>query len=395
MIGRVLLIAERDWLANVRAGGFWVALLAVQLLVILGAVGGSILLRPPPVRVAAVATAEPVLRAAAMDAIEAARLAGAPVRLALRGERAADLTIRLQRRGEGAVLGIDGDRGMARRLTPFVEAAVAEAGKREALIRRGLTPEAARDALAAGGRVQRDRTEADRPAISKARLAGFGAAALLWLYLILGLGLLLQAAAQERANRSLEMLLAAARPSEVVLGKLAGVAATLTTHGAASALTGAVVLWALSRLGAPALIAWPDGLPGAALLASGAVTLSAFLMYGTVLVGLGVLARDFPTAENLARPVFVVLVLIIMALGAEVLIPGKPPAWLLFVPPMTPFQALFETAEGVEPLRVIAAVVLQLAVGFCALLAAAPLFRAALGGNGLSYSPRIHPAAQK
>ena len=71
----------------------------------------------------------------------------------------------------------------------------------------------------------REATRAPRAPTDGKALFRFSLVVVLWLALTGSLGMLLQAVVRERTNRALEILLAAARPWEIVFGKLIGVGA--------------------------------------------------------------------------------------------------------------------------------------------------------------------------
>ncbi|HYF22058.1 MAG TPA: ABC transporter permease [Caulobacteraceae bacterium] len=381
MIGRVLTIAERDWRAQMRAPGFWVALLAVQILAALGALGAVAVLKPPPPFVVTIHADDPLLARAAR---EAAAAAGARV------STDAPVVVAVNRDERGAIRArIEGSAGAAARLRPPLDAALRRAAQAEALADLDVPLGDAERVLAAGGAVV-VATPAREPAFSPDQALGAGLAVLLWTYLVLGLGLLLHAAAQERANRSLEMLLAAARPHEVVLGKLLGVAATLAAHAAVSLFAGAVLTTAVFLLAGVELPRAAVGFDPGLAAVTAAVFAAAFAMYGAVLVGLGVLARDFPSAENLARPLFVGLVVVAVGIGVQAVAPSALPAWLVWAPPFTPFQLLARAPGGLDPAVLIGGLALQLAVAGAALATARPLFARALTGEW----PKLHSKAQ-
>ena len=140
-----------------------------------------------------------------------------------------------------------------------------------------------------------------------AMLSRLVAMMMLWLTLTGSLGMLLQAVVRERANRALESLLAAAQGWEIVTGKMLGV--------------GAVSLLVLaSWLGSAAAFSlfchrrreWcPPYLASLAqpltLLRDGLIYICAFAFYGAITVALGAMARDSAAAQNLVRPMFVLL----------------------------------------------------------------------------------------
>jgi ABC-2 type transport system permease protein len=182
---------------------------------------------------------------------------------------------------------------------------------------------------------------------------------LLWLVLVGSLGMLLQAVVRERANRALESLLSAARASEVLLGKLLGVGA-LSVLVVAVWLAGGAAL-ALSP-GAPS-----TGAAGAllsqlgdirALGVSAALFILTFGMYGAALIALGALARDMPAAQNLSRPVFMLLLLIFFVAVGQVTGLGESSlGWLVFLPPFTPFVLMLAKPGAIDLWRSVVGVV--------------------------------------
>lgn len=177
------------------------------------------------------------------------------------------------------------------------------------------------------------------PAVNAGAISRFALVMMLWMTLTGSLGMLLQAVVRERSNRALESLLAAARPSDLVLGKVAGVGgvsllvvtawlgSSLALSGVAPASRG-IVTAVLHGLAQPA-----------DLLRAGGIYILAFAFYGFVTVAIGARARDNADAQNLARPMFAVLLAVFFAAlfstgGARGL------DWLLYVPPFTPFMLL-------------------------------------------------------
>lgn len=180
--------------------------------------------------------------------------------------------------------------------------------------------------------------------VDAARLSRLSTMTMLWLTLTGSLGMLLQAIVRERANRALESLLAAARGWEIVTGKLAGV-------GAVSLLI--LTVW----LGSAALFSLflppKTGLVGAVLgqfanpltlLHDAMIYLCAFAFYGAATLVLGALARDAASAQNVARPLFLVLLAaFFFALAA----PAEGISWLTYLPPLTPFLLLVSSPGSV------------------------------------------------
>lgn len=204
------------------------------------------------------------------------------------------------------------------------------------------------EVLRGEGKVVRQAAIKPAPAADLKGASRFLMVMLLWVTLVGSLGMLLQSVVRERANRALEVLLAAARPVDIVLGKVAGV-------GAVSVLV--ISTW----LAAPALLAtlgpMPEGLAAGLLqvfgdpimlVRAGVIYLLAFAFYGFMTVMLGALARDNADAQNLARPMFAVL-LVVFFTAMSAVAGGSAPEWLNFLPPFTPFMLLVRPASpGVE-----------------------------------------------
>jgi ABC-type Na+ efflux pump permease subunit len=149
-----------------------------------------------------------------------------------------------------------------------------------------------------------------------------------------------------RAKREIAPVFTAARPWDIVLGKVAGV-------GGVSLLV--VTAWLGSSMALSGLSPGSRGMVAAVLhglaqpadlLRAGAIYLLAFAFYGFVTVAIGARARDNADAQNLARPMFAVLLAVFFAAlfstgGARGL------DWLLYAPPFTPFMLLL-TPHGLQ-----------------------------------------------
>jgi ABC-2 type transport system permease protein len=352
---RLRLIAQREFAAYASTLSFWLALVAGPLLMALAAlVVAAAEQRPapqPPARVIEVRAEDPALAAAARQALsEAAKAQGwRLIQPELRG--AADSTLTIRAEGpqilvtpQGAALPPDALGRMS--------AALAQAGRGEALRAAGA-PEAA--VVAA----QAVRVEIVRPPappqvpIDPTGPGRFALMMVLWMNLTGGLGMLLQAIVRERSNRALESLLAAARPHEIIFGKLIGVLAvsvvTVAAWGGAAA--GLAALWGdagqgvAGRMMGMALTMFRDP---AALAEAAVVYLLTFVLYGSALLGLGAAAKDLPSAQNMMRPVFGLL-LIVFFLGMAR--SGGVASFdaLVWAPPITPFLLLTTPPDVLAP----------------------------------------------
>jgi ABC-2 type transport system permease protein len=181
-----------------------------------------------------------------------------------------------------------------------------------------------------------------------AALARFLLMLMLWLTLTGSLGMLLQAVVRERATRALESLLASAQAWQIMAGKLIGV-------GGISFVV--LAAWLGSSIAA-AFVAPQTGLTPAIfselaapvpLLRAAVIYLAAYALYGSITIALGAIARDSASAQNLSRPMFVVLVVaFFVALGVGM--GGVASShWLLYVPVLTPFLLLLVPAGAIPP----------------------------------------------
>jgi ABC-2 type transport system permease protein len=169
---------------------------------------------------------------------------------------------------------------------------------------------------------------------------------MLWLTLTGSLGMLLQAVVRERANRALESLLAATRPWQIMTGKMLGV-------GAVSFLV--LVAWSgtaasLSLLAGPnpPLSLITTSFSDVATLARDALIYAcAYLFYGAITVALGALARDSASAQNLARPMFVLLLIVFLVALSAFASQSSTISWLTWLPPFTPFLLLTDPPQNV------------------------------------------------
>jgi len=332
---RVLLIAEREFKAYATTGSFWVSLLMGPMLMGLAALAMGAMRVEPASHVVSIRTE----RAEVADIVkgslqEAAALSGQAVEFAPPDTTAGtQITIRNGR----------------------AEVTDGRVNKLEAaLLRRDLYSIQLADQLAAAGLEPEPRSvpKAAKPAVTTSAKPGtnpvaqFAPVFLLWLTLIGALGMLLQSVVRERANRALEHLLAGARPAEIVFGKLLGVGA-VSLLVLATWMIGSAALAATSLGSAPSMLA---GLASPAAAAyAGAIYVMAFLLYGSALVCIGAFASDLPTAQNLSRPVFGLLLIIFFLAMGSVLGLGEQLAWLIWLPPFTPFMLLLSPEGALSP----------------------------------------------
>jgi len=326
MTSPIWLIAEREFRTYVATFSFWAALAVGPL-----AAGGGLLLAEgmhnaaQPVAIV-VKSHDPILMHAARAALkEVASLenrqliitqnAGARLTLTTRTENQIDL---------------------------IFEPAFPLSVTARTLVARTLERDVARRASGVPLPVIRQIPSASAPAqrSNPAAVARILLMAMLWLTLTGSLGMLLQTVARERATRSLESLLAAAAPWQIMAGKLAGVGGvSFLVLGAWIGSSEALAMLAPKPNLAPALLA---ELTKPELLARAVMVYSlAYGLFGSATVALGALARDSASAQNLSRPMFILLMAaFFVALTIGTSGAAASPSWLLYVPVFTPFLLL-------------------------------------------------------
>jgi len=331
LISPVWLIAEREFRTYVATLSFWVALAVGPL-----AAGGGLMLaqnaqRPVrPVVVQIVSQDAGLIDAAKAALQEAAALEERHLTF---GESGFRLTVRAI---SPPVVELD-----------FVQNFPLSATGRMLMARTLERDSARRTSRAASLTVHQKISHAShRP--DAAAVARFLSVLILWLTLTGSLGMLLQTVVRERATRALESLLSAAAPWQIMTGKLLGVGGVsllilFAWLGSSVALSLAVPESGL----APAIVAElarPELLFRAAI-----VYCSAYAFYGSITVALGAMARDSASAQNLARPMFALLVIaFFLALASSM---GGTPSvfsWLLYVPVFTPFLLLLHPVAAIS-----------------------------------------------
>ncbi len=329
MTAPVWLIAEREIRTYVATASFWIAL-AIGPLVAAGALALSGNPAPQPTLITVETGNAALARSATAALVEAGRLEGRHFQFGAGGTR-----LQLTKNADGAIA------------TNFAnDFPLSREGR--ALVVRALAWDLMHPSVSAS---VVDETKEPAPAarMSLTALSGFVLMMMLWLTLTGSLGMLLQSVVRERANRALECLLAAAAPRDIMFGKLIGIGAIsfailgawMGSVAALSALfpaAGGVVPIVLSSLAAPLV-----------LIRAVIIYALGYAFYGSVTIALGAIARDTAAAQNLSRPMFVVLLAaFFMALFATASGPSQLASWLVFVPPFTPFLLLLQTPDSMS-----------------------------------------------
>lgn len=181
-------------------------------------------------------------------------------------------------------------------------------------------------------------TVTDRiPFIVAALLAAF-----LWLTIFSGSYMLLTSMLEEKLNKLLEMMLASTRFSEIIFGKLIGVAALTIAAMAPYLLTGAAfVIWFIFN-GDPEVSAGLIQAFSPKLIIFFIVFLVlGYIFYGSFFIALGALAESMQDAQTLTTPIMLILTSCILVVPLGLNSPDSPlldfAAWF---PLSTPFASI-------------------------------------------------------
>ncbi len=420
---RILLIARREYLAYTRTVGFWISLIVLPIIITISAAGGGILAhsigrhtltlvdltgrnlapevtaqidraqahdaaveaamakvassksRRPP-RVGLQILAPPPDLAAAKDEAAADRLAKGYVSPSANAPPKLDaIAILVLRNGEPAAR-----LWTASAVNPAAASEVGDAlsaiGRVERLKSAGIDPdkvsaaqdfEAQVDTLsprsASGGKVElRDQLPL---------WIGLGSGFVLWSLTLTAAGILMNSVMEEKSNRVLEILLSSASTSEILVGKVLGVAGIALTVMAVWGLTGST---ALNRF-APNLVQplfetmGRDGL-WAYLMA---YFVAGYLMYAVLFAAIGAFCETPRDAQALMGPIMIVMMVPLFALQFAVRAPDMPLLrGLSWIPFFTPFLMPARNPTHLPVLELI---------GTMAAMAAMALFMMWVGGR--------------
>ncbi len=167
-------------------------------------------------------------------------------------------------------------------------------------------------------------------------IIGLASGFLLWSLIITGASILLNSVMEEKSNKILEVLLSSASATEILTGKVLGVALLTIT-----------VLLAWGGIGAAGLIA---GLPqyapmiGEVLVESGllfyfaAYAVGGYLMYAVLFAAIGAFCETPRDAQTLMGPIMMILVVPLLVMQMAIRTPDAPLVQIMsWVPFFTPF----------------------------------------------------------
>ncbi|CAN5236739.1 ABC transporter permease [soil metagenome] len=397
---RILLIARREYLAYARTVGFWLSLLAFPLFAVLGGAVPILMKTSEPMRTVAVIEQGPGsqgLSAAVRDALasdarrrqaradeaaEKAAQTGAQTSAAGTALRSlskptmrlvptpADIASASPGPAQDAAVRrhLDRDATEAEKLsavvfltrpngTPaarvwtaratddtvedFVRDALKEFNRKAVFEAQGIDPSVVESAeefrpkvtafsprAASGGEVSfKDKL----PSII-GLIGGF----LLWSLIITGASILLNSVMEEKSNKILEVLLSSASATEILTGKVLGVALlTLTVMAAWGGIGAFGLITAAPAQAAQVMdILWSGGL----LAWFVAFMVGGYLMYAVLFAAIGAFCETPRDAQTLMGPIMMVLVVPMITMQMALTSPDAPLVRILsWIPPFTPF----------------------------------------------------------
>ena len=382
---RILLIARREYLAYARTVGFWLSLLALPLFGALG--GGAVAMMErsggereiaivdlsgseagPAVtqalsgarnepgdrrrgRVAVVETPPELVAPADLAAAEAAARAAVDVE-----DSPFDSVVILTPGENGLSARVWSASATDQRVESAVRSALTQVNRARALVELGVDPTAVAaiderrpevnvfsPRSASGGEVGlRDRLPG---------VIGFILGMVLWSAIVTGASILLNSVMEEKANRVLEVLLASASPTEVLTGKVLGVAGvTLTVLAVWAGFGGAALTW-LSQVSPEVTAAFSDALAG--LLRGGlwlwliGYFVGGYLMYAVLFAAIGSFCETPRDAQTLIGPVMMALIVPIFVMQLAIRDPDLGAVRALsWVPFFTPFLLSARAPSG-------------------------------------------------
>jgi len=382
-MSRLLKIAAREYGAYVRTVGFWLSMLLMPLIGA-AAFGAPAYLesRSPPPSIAVIDQTGQAFATAVLEALKAGRGEGARARVVdvaprpdqplegqIRGWLSGDdpLTAVAVIRASGDTVSIDfwSNTLTDQSLERAISGAVADVMRDRRLAALGVPLEALEAAQTLAPKVTSfsPRAEGAGEVALRDRLpgiVGFAAAFLLWSMILTGAGILLNSVIEEKSNRVLEVLLASASASEIMFGKILGVAGVTLT---------VLMVWA--SVGGAGLIAVNPTVAadiGAVLFGKGLVfyfgfyLIGGYLLYAAIFIAVGAFCETTREAQTLLGPVMALLTIPIVFMTQAIRRPDSPLLEALsWIPPFTPFLMTARAASEPPLLQVIGTGTLMLA----------------------------------
>jgi ABC-2 type transport system permease protein len=412
-MNRTLIIARREYLAYVRTVGFWLSLLALPLL----AVGSGFFIsmmegssEPRSVAVSDLTGEDAPARAGFVRALEESdsiavrpspetlaaatdpATADAAARDLVTDEGPLDAVVILTPAAEGVSARLWSSRATDEQTEGAVNRALSELNRNQALISLGVDPAAV------------ERIDAAQPAVTVLSPAsasggevglsdrlpgviGFIVAMVLWSLILTGASILLNSVMEEKANRVLEVLLSSATATELLAGKVLGVALVTLTVLAVWGGLGALGLGYLAQQGGDFANALSSALSGLARdglwLWLVGYFIGGYLMYAVVFAAIGSFCETPREAQTLIGPIMMVLIIPIFVVQFAMRDPDLAIVRTLsWVPFFTPFLMSARAPSGPPLIELAGTLAVMTAFTVLIVWLAAKAFRAGALSTG-------------
>jgi len=204
---------------------------------------------------------------------------------------------------------------------------------------------------------------------------GLGGGFLLWSLIITGASILLNSVMEEKSNKILEVLLSSASATEILTGKVLGVALLTLTVLAGWALMGVAGLigFAPQHLGSVADILFGGGM----LWWFVAFMVGGYLMYAVIFAAIGAFCETPRDAQTLMGPIMMVLVIPMITMQMAVRTPDAPIVQMMsWIPFFTPFLMMARLPSDPPMLEVLGAILGMFAFALAMVWVAGRAFRA-------------------
>lgn len=217
-------------------------------------------------------------------------------------------------------------------------------------------------------------------------IVAFALSMLLWMTVFSGAYMLLTSMLEEKMNKLLEMMLATTRFSEIILGKLLGVALLTLTAIAPYIIMGIVGVIGMIFMG-PSDVA--QGLITAfspkMIIFFTIFLILGYIFYGSLFIALGALAESMQDAQTLTTPIMFVLMGAVFVVPIGLTAPDSP--LLVFAswfPLSSPFAMIMRLPADPPLWQLILSVVLLAVMTFGVILISGRIFRfGVLSGAGV------------
>jgi len=167
------------------------------------------------------------------------------------------------------------------------------------------------------------------------------AAAILWLTVFSGAYMLLTSMLEEKLNKLMEMMLSTTRFSEIMLGKLLGVAALTITAMLPYFIVGFAVTFLIAVFDPGMTSAIIDAVTPKLLVFFPIFLVLGYIFYGALFIAMGSLAESMQDAQTLTTPIMLVLTACILVVPMGIRSPDSPIlAFASWFPLSAPFAAI-------------------------------------------------------